>query len=110
MGAVALPFGIVPSPIPAHRYGRAVFPHPALRPASREGMRRVGTFRFPAELEDTEVVEDALSRELPGSARADLVLWKIGVSDAALRKALVARISDRYRTLRSGEECDPDAL
>jgi hypothetical protein len=27
-----------------------------------------------------------------------LALWQIGVSDAALRKALVARISDRYRT------------
>ena len=67
MGLVA----IVPFPLPAGRTGRAVFPHPALRPASREGMRRVGTLRLATKLVDTEVPEDALSCELPGPTRAD---------------------------------------
>src|SRR5882757_9091384 len=56
---------IAPFPLPAHRTGRADFPHPALQPTSHEGMRRVATLRPPAEPEDLSVVEDALGRELP---------------------------------------------
>jgi hypothetical protein len=40
---------IVPFPLPAHRTGRADFPHPALQPTSREGMQRVSTLRPPTE-------------------------------------------------------------
>ena len=49
------PYGNAPFPLPAHRTGRADFPHPALRPASRPDPRRCSL---------RPAVE--LSRERPG--------------------------------------------
>ena len=60
------PLAGIPFPLPAHRTGRADFPHPALQPTSREGMQRPTTSRpRPAELEDLAVLEHVLARELP---------------------------------------------
>ena len=44
-GAVAGSIDHAPFPLPAHRTGRADFPHPALRLASRQGPRRRGWVR-----------------------------------------------------------------
>jgi hypothetical protein len=57
------PLAIVPFPLPAHRTGRADFPHPALQAISHEGMQRAAT--LPAGLEDLAVLEDVPGRELP---------------------------------------------
>src|SRR5882757_9261213 len=64
---------IAPFPLPAHRTGRADFPHPALRPASSQGPRRWSHGLLGAQTEDAKLAEHGVSREPCGPARRDLV-------------------------------------
>lgn len=61
-----------PFPFPAHRTGRADFPHPALRLASPQGLR-LGLKMHASETDDTEVSIDDFSREDPGRPGLHLV-------------------------------------
>src|SRR3954451_13001160 len=61
-----------PFPIPAHRTGRADFPHPALRLVSRHDSR-AGTDVQRTQPENAERAEDLLGWEAPGPARRDLM-------------------------------------
>src|SRR6202162_1690722 len=63
---------IAPFPLPAHRTGRADFPHPALRPASSQGPRRLSHGEF-AQAHHAELAEDVRIREPSGPLRRDLV-------------------------------------
>ncbi len=70
-----------PFPAPAHRTGRADFPHPALRWASRGSSRRLGTHRA-AEPTGSELGDDPVDRELLCPARRHLVAASQGVAHA----------------------------
>src|SRR5437879_6529605 len=63
---------ITPFPIPAHRTGRADFPHPALRLVSRRGSRP-STDVQRTQPGDPERAEDLLGWEAPGPTRRDLM-------------------------------------
>src|SRR5437867_6221832 len=63
---------MTPSPIPAHRTGRADFPHPALRLVSRSGTRTRPQLQR-SQPQDSQFSEDPLSREAPDAARWHLV-------------------------------------
>src|SRR5215217_3048043 len=64
---------IAPFPLPAHRTGRADFPHPALRPASSQGPRRRSHGLLGTQTEDSKLAEHDVSGEPCGPARRDLV-------------------------------------
>src|SRR5436309_1314563 len=67
------PLAIAPFPLPAHRTGRADFPHPALRPASSQDPRLWSHGLPGSQTEDTKLTEHDLSREPCGPSRRDLV-------------------------------------
>jgi hypothetical protein len=52
---------IAPFPLPAHRTGRADFPHPALRPASSQGPRLLSHGLPGTQTDDPELAEDDIS-------------------------------------------------
>lgn len=54
--------GIAPFPFPAHRTGRADFPHPALRLASSRGTRRWSNVHA-SQTQDAEFAEDLIVGE-----------------------------------------------
>jgi hypothetical protein len=66
------PTCIAPFPVPAHRTGRAVFRLPALRLASREGIRRAVRYR-PSDAMHPQLAEDPAGWELSGSPRRECV-------------------------------------
>src|SRR5260370_36358846 len=61
-----------PSPIPAHRTGRADFPHPALRLVSRDGSR-LSPQVHPSKPQDPQFAEDRAVIEAACAPRGHLV-------------------------------------
>src|SRR5260370_1707624 len=61
-----------PSPIPAHRTGRADFPHPALRLVSRDGSR-LSPQVHPSKPQDPQFAEDRAVIEAAWAPRGHLV-------------------------------------
>src|SRR5438093_1550745 len=80
---------MAPFPIPAHRTGRAGFPHPALRLVSRSGTRR-GPQLHPSQSKDPQFSEDPRVREVSGASRLHLVAASQKVPNTALDVVVVA--------------------
>ena len=60
-----MPYGIAPFPLPAHRTGRADFPHPALRLASPQGPRWTANLGWCLATTPWRVINLRLAAELP---------------------------------------------
>jgi hypothetical protein len=86
---------VAPFPVPAHRTGRADFPHPALRLVSRSGSRSRPHVQRPQSL-DSELVEDHFGREPPGTSPRCLVATSEKVASTFVD--VVVRRSVRHQT------------